>query len=88
MEGDVLPEAAFTLRPGWINAFENLALIQFIHRWLGPLTMLVILGWVAKLWSVTKRQDRRWILALGVNLASGGSDYAADAAAGEFAWTV
>src|SRR5262249_30081263 len=32
MEGDILPEAAWTLRPAWINALENLALVQFIHR--------------------------------------------------------
>ena len=29
------PEAALTLAPFWLNWFENGAMIQFIHRWLG-----------------------------------------------------
>jgi len=66
MEGEVLPAAAFTLKPGWVNAFENLALVQFIHRWLGPMTMLVILGWVARLWPKAYGESRRWVMALGV----------------------
>ena len=46
MEGDVLPDAAFTILPKWKNVFENLALVQFTHRWLAPMTMLIILAWV------------------------------------------
>ncbi len=65
MDGEVLPNAAFTLNPTWINAFENLALVQFIHRWLGPTTMLVVLAWVARLWQKAKADDRKWIAALG-----------------------
>ena len=63
MEGQVLPSAAFTILPKWLNAFENLALVQFIHRSLGPLTALAILFWV---WRLLQREDnRRWPLALG-----------------------
>ena len=66
MEGDVLPEAAFTLIPGRLNFFENLALVQFVHRWLGPVTMLVILGWVWRGWKQPLPiLDRRWLLSLG-----------------------
>ena len=68
MEGDVLPDAAFTLLPKWLNVFENLALVQFIHRWLGPITMLIILGWVSQLWRSSRfnPSSQRWIFALGV----------------------
>jgi len=65
MEGDPLPSAAFTLLPKWINAFENPALVQFIHRWLGPMTALVILAWV---WRATRAADVKekfWFYALG-----------------------
>ncbi len=41
MEGEVFPVAATTLQPVWINIFENLAFVQFIHRWLGPVTMIM-----------------------------------------------
>jgi cytochrome c oxidase assembly protein subunit 15 len=63
MEGDVLPAAAWTLQPAWINAFENLALVQFIHRWLAPLTMIIILSWVVRLW---RRTPSKIVTALGV----------------------
>jgi len=50
MEGEFLPSAATSLSPLWINAFENAALAQFIHRWLGPMTMIVVLSWVGRRW--------------------------------------
>jgi heme a synthase len=65
MEGEVLPSAAFTLLPKWINAFENLAFVQFIHRWLGPLTMLVVLAWVFRAWRDADKKRKRMIFALG-----------------------
>jgi cytochrome c oxidase assembly protein subunit 15 len=66
MAGDVVPDAAFTLVPKWKNIFENLALVQFIHRWLGPVTLLVILSWIYRCRQATKRQTSRWFVALGV----------------------
>lgn len=63
MEGDIVPSAAFTLIPKWLNAFENLALVQFIHRWLGPTTGLVILAWTYRLVNLQDRQ-RKWVYAL------------------------
>jgi cytochrome c oxidase assembly protein subunit 15 len=65
MEGQVLPDAAWTLNPAWINAFENLALVQFIHRWLGPATMLVILGWIWRCWQAADASNRSWLKLLG-----------------------
>lgn len=67
MEGDVLPDAAFTLLPKWQNIFGNLALVQFIHRWLAPTTMVLILVWVMRGFKRTRRKrDRRWLLALAL----------------------
>lgn len=66
MEGEVVPEAAWTLQPAWINAFENLALVQFIHRWLGPLTMLAIFGWIAQRWKSANTRDKIALKVLGV----------------------
>lgn len=64
MEGEFLPDAAWTLQPDWLNIFENLALVQFTHRWLAPLTMLAILGWAALCWKKANRRDRKWLLGL------------------------
>jgi cytochrome c oxidase assembly protein subunit 15 len=65
MEGDVLPAAAFTLMPKWVNAFENLAFVQFIHRWLGPITMLVILAWVRRAVCATNAERKPLLYMLG-----------------------
>lgn len=43
MNGALLPPEAFNLMPAWLNAFENTALVQFIHRWLGMATAVVVL---------------------------------------------
>jgi len=62
MDGQIVPAAGFTIMPKYLNAFENLALVQFIHRWLGPATMLLILGWA---WRMLKTgADKKWIYAL------------------------
>jgi cytochrome c oxidase assembly protein subunit 15 len=66
MEGDMLPDAAFTILPKWHNIFENLALVQFTHRWLAPTTMLIILAWVWRCMVKAKGQTRNWFAALGV----------------------
>lgn len=42
MEGEVLPGNAMM----WLDPFANPVFVQFLHRWLGPLTMGVILAWV------------------------------------------
>jgi len=46
MDGDLFPDSATLLRPLWLNPFENPVAAQFIHRWLGPLTLLAVLAWV------------------------------------------
>jgi heme a synthase len=65
MDGEVLPSAAFTILPKWHNVFENLALVQFIHRWLAPTTMLVILTWVIACIPHTRDSAKKWLLSLG-----------------------
>lgn len=51
MEGSFIPAGYGQLHPGWKNAFENPAAVQFHHRWLG---IGALLGAVA-LWSVARR---------------------------------
>src|SRR5262249_52854068 len=66
MDGDFFPSAALTLNPKWVNAFENGALAQFIHRWLAPTTGIVILAWVWRLARFYKQEEnRRVAMALG-----------------------
>lgn len=39
-----LPPEADSLMPWWLNLFDNTAAVQFLHRWLGIGTLLMILG--------------------------------------------
>ena len=42
MHGQLVPEGLFALTPWWVNAFENIATVQFNHRLLAYLLCLVI----------------------------------------------
>lgn len=64
MDGAFLPDAAFSLQPAWLNMFENTALVQFIHRWLGPTTMLLIFAWVVRCWRSADAEQKVWLRAL------------------------
>jgi cytochrome c oxidase assembly protein subunit 15 len=44
MDGRFLPPEAFSIIPGWLNLFDNTALVQFTHRWLAISTALVVLS--------------------------------------------
>ena len=67
MEGEFFPSAALTILPKWPQVRSKiLRFVQFIHRWLGPTTALLILAWVYRLWRTNADEDgRRWALALG-----------------------
>jgi heme a synthase len=65
MDGSVLPDAAWSLTPAWLNVFANTALVQFVHRWLGPLTFATIVAWVARCWRGTDTNRKKWLFALG-----------------------
>jgi len=44
MGQQLLADAATTIQPLWINFFENGAMVQFIHRWLGFTVLLSMAG--------------------------------------------
>jgi cytochrome c oxidase assembly protein subunit 15 len=64
MDGSLLPGGVWSLQPAWQNIFANTALVQFAHRWLGPTTFFVILGWVARCWPSATPRQKPWLLAL------------------------
>ncbi|MBM3522517.1 MAG: heme A synthase [Alphaproteobacteria bacterium] len=45
MDGRLVPAGYADLSPWWLNAFENVAAIQFNHRWIAIATMLIALGY-------------------------------------------
>lgn len=44
MDGRFLPPESWTLNPWWLNALDNTALVQFMHRWLAVSTALVAIA--------------------------------------------
>ena len=42
MDGNLIAEAATMMSPMWLNFFENGAMIQFVHRLLGTLLLLLV----------------------------------------------
>ena len=44
MNGHVVPPGALAMSPVWLNPFENVAAVQFIHRVLGIATALTAVG--------------------------------------------
>jgi cytochrome c oxidase assembly protein subunit 15 len=43
MNGRLISEAATTMTPMWLNFLQNGVMIQFVHRWLGILLLLLVL---------------------------------------------
>ena len=42
MDGRLIAEAATMMTPLWLNFLENGAMVQFVHRWLGTLLLLLV----------------------------------------------
>ena len=41
MNGDFIPSLAFQHNPFWMNFLDNNAMLQFLHRWIGALVLLM-----------------------------------------------
>ncbi len=70
MDGEIVPAAAWTIRPLWINFFDNAALVQFMHRVLAIGTAGVLWTWCWRLLrNAPSKPSRRWAIALAHMLA-------------------
>lgn len=49
MGGEFLPPGGMNLDPAWINVFDNPVTVQWIHRWVGILTLIFLLVTVGAL---------------------------------------
>jgi len=64
MNGALVPPEAWALEPAWLNALENPALIQFIHRTLGVGLVLIALAlWLRARRAAICRDARRAVTA-------------------------
>lgn len=69
MGGEFLPPGGLNLSPVWINIFENPVTVQWIHRWVGALTLICLVGGA---WTFTKWRRSRamgpWIYLIGMTM--------------------
>lgn len=64
MHGRLIPEALWALQPLWVNFFENLQTVQFLHRWLAMVVLVLagVLWWRVR--SIVARPAGGWIYLL------------------------
>ncbi|MDX8412444.1 MAG: COX15/CtaA family protein [Mariprofundaceae bacterium] len=67
MEGHFVPDGFGMLSPFYLNFFDNIAAVQFDHRWLAIATLI----FVALLWRHGQRSDLPARARLGLNLLLG-----------------
>ena len=60
MDGSWLAQAATLLTPLWVNIFENGAMVQFIHRWLGVVLILSMIVGLCKALGGSRRLVVSW----------------------------
>lgn len=69
MDGSLVPAGYADLSPWWLNAFENVAVVQFNHRWLAVATLVLSLAYVGSLQArAADRRTRRLASYLGAAL--------------------
>ncbi|GAB5389229.1 MAG: COX15/CtaA family protein [Alphaproteobacteria bacterium] len=44
MDGHFFPSAGLSMIPAWLNPIENIATVQFIHRWIAGVTLVAALA--------------------------------------------
>ncbi len=55
MNGELVPAGIVSMEPLWVNLFDNVIAIQWVHRWMAVLLALAVV-W---LWLVRSHQDHR-----------------------------
>lgn len=64
MDGRFMPHGYIDPALGWRSLFENVAAVQFNHRWLASATVATMAGFAARMWPRADRAQRRILIAL------------------------
>lgn len=60
MHGRLVPEALWALQPWWVNFFENIQTVQFLHRWLAIAVLALVLAFWLRLRRETPNTAGVW----------------------------
>lgn len=63
MDGELMASAATMMTPFWLNLFENGAMVQFLHRWIGALLLMLVVVLLGL--SIAGNMPRRLKVACG-----------------------
>lgn len=63
MDGELIASAATMMAPFWHNFFENGAMVQFLHRWIGALLLLLVVVLLGL--SMLRSLPRRLVVTCG-----------------------
>lgn len=66
MNGQWVPEDWLSLEPWFKNFFANPATVQFVHRWLGILTLIIVIGTVHQAFRQPLRSLQKNGILLGI----------------------
>jgi cytochrome c oxidase assembly protein subunit 15 len=56
MDGQLIPQGLFIMKPWYLNIFENITMVQFIHRSLGIINFVNILAYCFKIFKLKELQ--------------------------------
>lgn len=63
MDGQLIPTGLFTMKPWYLNVFENITMVQFIHRSLGIINFVNLLAYCYKIFKLEGLQKIAVILS-------------------------
>lgn len=63
MDGQLIPAGLFTMKPWYLNVFENITMVQFIHRSLGIINFVNLLAYCYKIFKLEGLQKIAVILS-------------------------
>jgi cytochrome c oxidase assembly protein subunit 15 len=63
MDGKIIPDGLFIINPWYKNIFENVTLVQFIHRVLGAINLANILAYSYKILKISRKKYFAKLLA-------------------------
>ncbi|MEB3701811.1 Heme A synthase [Candidatus Bealeia paramacronuclearis] len=70
MGGDFFPSDLFFISPEWKNTLANPTTVQFIHRWMGTLTVTLIFGLTLGFWNADLPHTIKNILRALIGMAA------------------
>ena len=64
MDGDLIPKGLLLMKPIYLNIFENITMVQFIHRLLGVINFINLLAYSFKIFNLDAKKNAIFLAVL------------------------